>query len=267
MLRRISVLLALLVVVGWCLAGAVPDTGSKDKTPSSPQQVQVKLSKTVTTPAVERNTPLHQALKTFGEKFEVEVVIDAKAFLNDLGVEDPREQSVELPALTGVSVRAALTKLAEQVNGVVVQEGSTVWLVPVTRRGRALSQRIEVDFEDKPVEAALKDLAARSGVNIVLDKNRAKEALKNTVTVKLAGATLENAVIIVADLAGLDAVAIDEVLYVTTEKNGERLRKVVPGLRQDPLVPEVHWRNGVGPGGVVPVPPMAAPLLPPDGAN
>ncbi|MGE3804345.1 MAG: hypothetical protein AB7K24_06710, partial [Gemmataceae bacterium] len=243
-------------------AGAVPEP--KGKVPSSPELLQAKLGKIVATPVIERNCTLNKALKTFSERFEIEVVVDLRAFKEGGQGQDPREQTVELPAFTGISVRNALGKLASQVDGVIIQEGNTLWLVPSWCSDQALEQRIDVDYEDKPLEAALKDLAARSGVNVALDHNRTREAAKLKVSLKLAGTPLEMAVVLVADQAGLDVVFLDDMLYVTTPQNAVRFRRQFPhhGRHGDDLVPEEEWRPG--PGRRFPMPPPV-PEPAPDG--
>jgi hypothetical protein len=85
-------------------------------------------------------------------------------------------------------------------------------------------------FEKVPLESALKELAHAG--NIVLDSRAAKEG-QTPVTADLVNVPLDTAVRMLADMAGLQVVPLDNVLYVTSINNA-RL------LREDQ---EKHWRE------------------------
>src|SRR5439155_26824057 len=67
-------------------------------------------------------------------------------------------------------------------------------------------------------------LADSTGINVILDARVAEKAGKTPVTATLNGIPLDTAVRLLADMADLKAVAIDNALYVTTKPNAETLQ-------------------------------------------
>jgi uncharacterized small protein (DUF1192 family) len=85
------------------------------------------------------------------------------------------------------------------------------------RRGLPL---VNADFEKKPLDEALKELAKQSEFNILIDP-RPAEKVKTPVTAKLKNVPLDSAVQLLADMADLKAVLQDNILYVTTKENAK----------------------------------------------
>jgi type II secretory pathway component GspD/PulD (secretin) len=79
---------------------------------------------------------------------------------------------------------------------------------------------VSVVFEKRPLTEALKELSTLTDVSIVVD-SRAGEKEGNTATFK--NVPLDTAVRVLADIAGLSSVLIDNVLYVTTRPNAKAL--------------------------------------------
>ena len=67
-------------------------------------------------------------------------------------------------------------------------------------------------------------LADASGISVVLDARVVEKAGKTPVTATLNNIPLDTAVRLLADMADLKAVAIDNVLYVTAKANAEALQ-------------------------------------------
>ncbi len=84
-------------------------------------------------------------------------------------------------------------------------------------------------FDKVPLESALKELS-RPGKNIVLDGRVAKEA-QTLVTADLTIVPQDTAVRILADMAGLKMVTLDNVLYVTSKENALVLIEEQEALR------------------------------------
>jgi hypothetical protein len=82
---------------------------------------------------------------------------------------------------------------------------------------------IQADFEKKPLDEALKELAAMSGYNIVVD-GRGSDKAKIEVTATLINVPLDTAVRMLADMADLKPVLLDKVLYVTSKENAAKLQ-------------------------------------------
>jgi hypothetical protein len=77
-------------------------------------------------------------------------------------------------------------------------------------------------LEQRPLEQALKTLATRTGFTVVLDV-RAGEKGKTPVTAAFKNVPLDTAVRLLADMADLRSVLIDNTLYVTSPENADRM--------------------------------------------
>lgn len=83
---------------------------------------------------------------------------------------------------------------------------------------------ISREIHKLPLARALEAVASASGANVVLDSRCEKQG-ETVVSAKLLNVTAATAVEVLADQAGLDVVRIENVYYVTSEENAERLRK------------------------------------------
>jgi hypothetical protein len=90
-----------------------------------------------------------------------------------------------------------------------------------------LQQNVNERFDKVPLEDALHTLSQSSGVSIVIDP-KAKERAKSPVTATFYNATLRGATIVLADMAQLRCVFIDNVIYVTDSKGHKRLKEHMP---------------------------------------
>jgi hypothetical protein len=81
---------------------------------------------------------------------------------------------------------------------------------------------VRVEIAKQPLEEALRELAEESGFNIVLDAH-AGEKVKAEVAGSFQSVPLDTAVRILADMADLKPVLLDNVLYVTTKENARAL--------------------------------------------
>jgi type II secretory pathway component GspD/PulD (secretin) len=142
---------------------------------------------------------------------------------------------------------------------------------------RQLAQRVSLDLDTTPLSKALKQLSRETGANIVIDP-AVKEQAGKELTLQLDDTSLETAVRLLTELAGAKSVRLGEVLFVTTEAKGGRLRKENAeehrhgdGIDEDPLprmgFPGFGPRGGRGGGRVwrpiVPPPAIVPPAPPP----
>ena len=88
---------------------------------------------------------------------------------------------------------------------------------------------VSSSFDKASLESACKELSQPS-LNIVLDGRVAKEAM-TPVTADLVNVPLDTAVGLLADMAGLKVVPIDNVLYVTSKDNARALMEEREKLR------------------------------------
>ena len=92
--------------------------------------------------------------------------------------------------------------------------------IPAERR---LWPLVNASFAGESLEEALSKLARLSEITIVLDP-RAAKAAKTTTTAKLTNASVDSAVRLLADMADLKSVIVENMIYVTTKENADRLK-------------------------------------------
>jgi hypothetical protein len=137
---------------------------------------------------------------------------------------------------------------------------------------RQMRQRVSVKFENLQLNAALRQLARETATNLVLDGRVSKKAL-NPVTLTLNDAPLETVVQLLANMTGLKAVRVGNVLYLTTKANAAELRADPDSV--PPAIPNGGrgiFIDDVEVGGVINIirgfqanpapPPVAAPAVP-----
>lgn len=81
---------------------------------------------------------------------------------------------------------------------------------------------INVAFQDRPLSEALRDLSDQADLSVVLD-GRVGDKAKTPVTARLLNTPIDTAVRLLADMAGLKHFLVDNVIYVTTPDNIDRL--------------------------------------------
>lgn len=198
-------------------------------------EVRAKLAKLVDLEnGFEPNTSLGEAVEFLAQRHGITILIDRGAF-GVISVPKPEETPVSLPRMTGVRLSTMLRMLASQVRGdrfcgtYVVREGH-VELTTVAHScvdimlslGNAMLPRVEVEFDSVPLEDALRDLADSTGISVVVDKKVGRKA-QESVTATLCDVGIDTAVRLLADMAGLKLVIVDNVLYVTSRENAREL--------------------------------------------
>ncbi len=185
------------------------------------------------------NQPLDAAVNQLREQTGINFVIDQAAVSASLpGVSLPGISSVPVPggsyahlSLNGqfhhLPVRTALTRLLRPHNLTHALVGDTVLITTKEKAtDRQLEQRVSLNADALSLSGLLKQLARETGANLVLDPRAAKEG-QTALTLRLDEVPLQTAVEVMADEAGLRAVRMDNVLYVTSEARAEKLRKPV----------------------------------------
>jgi hypothetical protein len=194
--------------------------------PTSAALLQQLLQKKLNIEGIDPNTPLRDVLHHFSATQGFTILVDVQAYHDDLQVQEPDQMPTKLPKMTQVTLRAILNQIAKQVQGAVIQEGTILWLVPQQRaRMHLMQQPVDVQFSKTHLEQALQQITDQTGFSIVLDTYRGAENAKVPISAKLHGVGLEDAVQMLANLAGLKAVLIGDALYVTTEENAAQLEQ------------------------------------------
>jgi hypothetical protein len=101
-------------------------------------------------------------------------------------------------------------------------------------------------FDEKRLDEVLKDLAATSGHNIVVDKRLGSKA-QLPVSIKMTNAPLDTVVRFLADMTELDTVFLDNVIYVTTKENAEMWNKKLQKEQKDRYGEDAPPRIGTTP--------------------
>ncbi|HEV3263131.1 MAG TPA: RNA polymerase sigma factor [Gemmataceae bacterium] len=163
--------------------------------------------------------------------YKVPILVDQQAWRddNDLEAQFPEgilNQPVKLPKLVGVPLATVLRLLMAQVGGDFQLRPDFIMLVPRKQvtSGQVLRQPVDATFENICLNEALEQLGALTGVTIVLDSRAGKAAAAARVTASFNGLPLETAVRMLADMADLAPVRLDNGLYVTSRDSAKVLQ-------------------------------------------
>ncbi len=245
-MARAATIFGLLVLFG---AGAltysfadVPDPEDKAKVENPAKKLRKKLAAPITLEkGIDANTAFKDAIEFLVDRFEVPIIVDTAAFTADhkevaKGDEDTSQYSVEdapirLPRMIGVKLGTVLRLLTAQVNGTYQVRSDYIEITTVPRtqpsewtgEKRRLATKIDAEFDKRPLDEALRELADLSGINVVLDV-RLGDIAKSPVTATLTSVPVDTAVRLLADMAELKSVALDNVLYVTNKGNADELQ-------------------------------------------
>ena len=187
---------------------------------------------------------LNDVINDLKEKTKVPVILDQAVFQFGL---DPNQPVVNVN-LKQVKLKDGLKAILAPYN---LKFGLTSdGLFISTEDGvisRQLRQRVSVDCDGTAFAAAAKQLAIDTGANVVVDPRLGDKANK-AVNLKLDDVPLETAVRLLAEVADLRAVRMNNVLFVTTHERAEKLRPDADGpTNTSPL-------NPVFPNGGPPLP-------------
>ncbi len=168
---------------------------------------------------------LTAAVHALSEMTKVQLLLDRTAVTNR-GIE-PDEQPVTLK-LSNVKLRSILLALCGQFNlSFVIEQDLIVLTDEPTAVERQVRQRVSVDFDQVPLDKALRQLGRETACNLVLDPRQAAKA-KEPISLTLEDVPLEVAVRLMAELVGLRSVRLANVLFVTTKENAAELRAEEP---------------------------------------
>lgn len=98
---------------------------------------------------------------------------------------------------------------------------------------RPLLPLVSDTLDDIPITAALRQLADKTGYNIVIDPRIADKLRTSTNLVGFNNVPVDTAVRLVANMAGMSVVRLDNVLYVTTADNAKHLREEQAQINAD----------------------------------
>jgi hypothetical protein len=246
-----SRVLVLVAVLGFLspVAARAAESPTKEQARQA-AEVRKKLAATIDFPGTDQGTKLEEALdlltKLSGVKFEV----NTEAFRAENIVNVAQNELYrELRKANQISVEKVLRRILDRVadigpthptftvRGGVVEISTRYFASPANwhrpespaldegggSRG-AQAPEVSIAFDKRELQDALQEIADAAGVNIVLDA-RAGEKGKAAVTATVNNAAVDTVVRLLADMADLQAVMVDEIIYVTTKENAKALRE------------------------------------------
>jgi hypothetical protein len=166
---------------------------------------------------------LKEFLGYLQDRYNVTILVDETAF-KAAGQAEIKLQEVKVDKVAGIRLRSVLRLVLTQIQADFLEQDGQVVVVPRMQvdAGSLFNQAIDTAFEKMPLAEALQDLAALSGVSVVLDPSVAEQA-RTPITATLSHSSLIAAVRVLANMAGLKTVTIDKVLYVTSFEKADEL--------------------------------------------
>lgn len=207
------------------LGVAPTDAPTPGNQPSQPKSdLRAALSTVVPNSEFDSDS-VKDAVSFIGDRFNVPIVIDVKAF-QSVGVQDIDGATVRLGRVSQLRLDALLRLLLSQVQADFRHQDGLIVVVPIefTAPERLLRRPVDANFNGVTLGDACKQLTDSTGVSIVVDARCGEEA-KRAVTAVLNQTPLDTAVRLLADMADLKSVVIDNALYVTSKANGAVLQQ------------------------------------------
>jgi hypothetical protein len=200
------------------------------------REIQARLLGPVSLPkGADANTPLHLFLEMLADIRGLHFLVDTQAFASQ-GANDVENQPVRLPPIDRIRTANVLREVLNQVGASYLIRSDHIDIIPNQARpealpggqesgGRALLPLVYAELDSQPLQDALREIANQAEASIVLDMRVADKEGKTAVTAALRNVPLESAVRLLANMAGLKAVRLDNVLYVTTAANARQIEK------------------------------------------
>jgi RNA polymerase sigma factor (sigma-70 family) len=186
---------------------------------------------------------LEVALDYLAKVCDVLIDVNDRAFA-DAMLKDVRAQAIAerpLPPMKNARLatvlRRILARLPVEATVLVRDDRLEVTTADAARaevgvaRGQPLPPLVQAAFDKTPLDKALREVAAATGVNVVVDV-RAADKAKVAVTADLANVPVDTAVRVLTDMAELKPVRLGNVLYVTTPENAARLQAEQAGEKK-----------------------------------
>jgi type II secretory pathway component HofQ len=230
-----------------------PKNAKAAKEPPSIEQIRKALDRPVTIDFSGQS--LMEALQHMREKAGVEMNLDQMALaVMGVNINENGDQPITLKSSGGKFGVTLRKLLASHQLTYVIFEDAILITTPELAVQRQMKQRVILDVNEQPLAKALRELARNYAFNLVIDPKLA-EAAQKPVSLALDGATLETSVRLLAEMAGLKAARMDNVMIITSEERAEKLRKEEKDFQPPPLddlnMPNLRALLGGGGGGGV----------------
>jgi hypothetical protein len=180
---------------------------------------------------------LQEALDHLADRYDLSFDVNEAAFkadrVNDVMAHPVAAKAV--PKMVNVRLDRVLRKVLERVparsgatflirdDHIELTTGAAVRAELGRDDRRPLPPLVYVELDEVPLHEALRQVAAGTGYGVVLDP-RVGDRSRVSVTATLPNVPVDTAVRVLADMAGLKPVRLDNVLYVTLPENAARLQ-------------------------------------------
>jgi type II secretory pathway component GspD/PulD (secretin) len=258
------------LLLTWSLSHAVVwggDGKDEAKTESAAEKIRKTLDQALVLDYAGQS--LAEVVDHIREKTKLNISIDPVA-LQDAAVNRGNNGEfafesapVNLKADKNTKLGKALQRMLNRYNLTYVVLDDAV-LITTDELGmlRQMRQRVSVNYKDIPLTQSVKELARLTAINIVIDPRSAKEA-QAVVSLRIDHVTVETAVRLLAEMGGMKAVRMGNVLYITDDERAAKLREEEQPLDRFDTRNSAFVIPAGAPGVVGPAAAQAAPALPP----
>lgn len=256
------------LLIGWALSHASV-FGQPTTKPAGTDKVRQALDKVIS--AEFNGQSVSDAINHLRVKTGLTIHIDQIAILQS-GINPDDNVGQVLVKATDEKAGQVLRKfLANYRLTYIVQDNALLVTTEEMALFRQLGQRVSVDIDGVPFKKAVRDLARSHGINLVIDPALAKQ-MDTPVSLQVDNTGIETAIRLLAEIASVKAVRMDNVIFVTNADKAKKIRDEeqhqleIPGNPNMPIPMRAPIaRIGGGFGGVVqgfPAPGIAVPELP-----
>jgi hypothetical protein len=240
MFRAILVCGLLVAYAGPAAAEDRAPTEKKAATVTAKQLIE-RLRQPFTLPkGIDPNTPLKDALEHISDRTEIPILINGEAFRAEVQVQEVETQPIRLQVMRDIRLATVLRMLLRQVNATYLVRDDHLEIVPlptvpgtdgILQVDRSALPRVYASFEKRPLDEALRDLSDASEITVVLNTTQAGEMARVPVTATFKNVGVDTAVRLLADMAGLTMVRVDDALYVTTREAAPLVEPAKPAAK------------------------------------
>jgi hypothetical protein len=234
----------------------IPELPPFSKFSKAPEVIQ-RLQTEFDTKGFHEPMPLGEALALVDEllaarKKEVALLFDAEAFRAEapkpkltftFQPEPPKKEppdgkpepgildtKVTLPLIprkltADLALRLFLSQLTDYQGTYIIRNGTV--LLTTKNRGSVknlLKEKVAASFHQTPLFEAIYKLSDQVGASVVIDPKFADRAFTPVTATFVHDATLESALTLLTDMAGLRLAVIDNGIYVTSPQNADKIR-------------------------------------------
>jgi type II secretory pathway component GspD/PulD (secretin) len=206
-----------LAVIPGLLSAAPAETKAKQETGA--EKVHKALDQAMDLDLA--NQSLTVAIEQIKDKTKVNVIVDTMTLANNGIVPDQVMVTVKKD---GAKARSCLSAVLGQYHlGYAIIGENVIVSTEDMALHRQFRQKVSLDLDKVSLETALKDLSKDTAVQILVDKKIAKDA-QTQVTLELEDVSLDAAVRLLCEQAGVKAVRLGNILYITSPANAKDLR-------------------------------------------